>query len=59
MQIFRDVEFTCVGGSGVQKLYRQTKNAITREFAFTDRRLIPDIAGVSEAWMVSSLCPSS
>jgi hypothetical protein len=51
MQIFRDVDFECVGASGVQKLYRQSKNAITKEFVFTPRTLIPDIEGVSEAYL--------
>ena len=51
MQIFRDVDFECVGASGVQKLYRQTKNAITKEFVFASRTLVPDIEGVSEAYL--------
>ncbi len=51
MQIFRDVEFECIGASGLQRLYRQTKNAITREFVFASRTLVPDIAGVSEAYV--------
>lgn len=51
MQIFRDVEFKCIGGDGLQKLYRQTKNALTREFVFASRQLVPDIPGVSEAYI--------
>jgi hypothetical protein len=51
MQIFRAVEFVCVGADGVQSLYRQTKNAITREFNFANRTLVPEIAGVSEAYV--------
>jgi AIPR protein len=51
MQIFREVEFECVGGNGVQKLYRQTKNAITREFVFASKTLVPDITGVTEAYV--------
>jgi hypothetical protein len=51
MQIFRDVEFTCLGADGIQKLYRETKNTITREFTFASRTLVPEIAGVSEAYL--------
>lgn len=32
--IFRDVDFQCIGADVVQKLYNQTKNAISREFTF-------------------------
>ncbi len=51
MQIFRDVEFACVDAEALQQLYRQTKNAVSREFTFTNRTLIPEIAGVSEAYI--------
>ena len=51
LQIFRDVEFTCIGADGVQKLYRQTKNAVTREFTFTNRTLVPEVTGVNEAYI--------
>lgn len=49
--MFREVEFTPVGASEVQKLYRQTQNAISREFTFTAKTVIPEIAGVSEAYL--------
>lgn len=51
MQIFRDVEFICVDAEALQQLYRQTKNAVTREFTFTQRTLVPEIAGVNEAYI--------
>jgi hypothetical protein len=51
MQIFRDVQFVCIGADGVQALYRQTKNAVTREFTFASRMLLPEIAGVTEAYI--------
>lgn len=51
MQIFRDVEFHCLGAEQVQQLYRQTKNAVTREFTFSNRTLLPEIAGVTEAYI--------
>lgn len=49
--IFRAVDFQCVGSDVVQKLYNQTKNAICREFTFAERTVIPEIPGVSEAYL--------
>jgi hypothetical protein len=34
-----------------QKLYNQTKNALSREFTFADRAVVPEIKGVSEAYL--------
>lgn len=51
MQIFRDVELICLGAEGLQQLYRRTKNAVVREFVFARRTLLPDIKGVSEAYI--------
>lgn len=51
LQIFRDVSYKCIGGEGIQQLYRQTKNAVTREFTFSNRTLLPEIRGVSEAYI--------
>ena len=50
-QMFRDVEFRCIGGEGLQKLYRQTKNAVVREFEFSKRQLVPGIRGVTDAYI--------
>jgi hypothetical protein len=49
--LFREVEFHCVGADGIQKLYNQTKNALSREFTFADRAVVPEIKGVSEAYL--------
>jgi AIPR protein len=49
--LFREVEFLCIGTDAIQKLYSQTKNAISREFLFADRAVIPEISGVSEAYL--------
>ena len=51
MQIFREVEFVCLGAEGLQQLYRRTKNAVVREFVFARRTLLPDIRGVNEAYI--------
>ena len=51
LRIFRDVEFRCLGADQIQQLYRQSKNAVTREFQFAQRTLLPEIAGVNEAYI--------
>ena len=51
LQIFRDVEFICLGAERLQEFYRNTKNAVVREFSFPSRTLLPDIVGVSEAYI--------
>jgi AIPR protein len=49
--LFREVEFTCIGADGLQRLYSQTKNAIAREFVFANRTVAPEIAGVTQAYL--------
>lgn len=49
--LFRDVEFTCLGADGIQRLYSQTKNAIAREFTFVNRTVAPEIKGVTQAYL--------
>lgn len=49
--LFRDVTLTPLGADGIQKLYRQTKNAIEREFVFENRVTIPDVPGVTQAYL--------
>lgn len=49
--LFRDVEFSCVGADGIQRLYSQTKNAIAREFTFSNRTVAPEIAGIMQAYL--------
>jgi hypothetical protein len=49
--IFSSVEFDCVGADILQKLYRQTKNAIERDFTFTSHIVAPEIPGVKEAYL--------
>jgi AIPR protein len=50
-RLFREVEFVPVDADNIQKLYNQTKNAISREFTFADRTVIPEIKGVTEAYI--------
>lgn len=49
--LFRDVTFTLLGADGIQKLYRQSKNAIEREFIFDKCLTIPDVDGVTQAYL--------
>lgn len=49
--IFSTVEFECIGADVLQKLYRQTKNAVERDFTFTNHVVAPEIPGVKEAYL--------
>ncbi|HMD75753.1 MAG TPA: AIPR family protein [Terracidiphilus sp.] len=49
--LFREVTFTPLGADGVQKLYRQTKNAIEREFVFDKCLTLPNVDGVTQAYL--------
>ena len=49
--LFRNVNFIPVDAEGLQKLYLQTKNAISRTFTFTNRTVVPDVPGVTEAYL--------
>jgi AIPR protein len=49
--LFREVTFTPLGAAEIQKLYRQTKNAIEREFVFLNRVTIPEVPGVTQAYI--------
>ena len=49
--IFSTVEFDCIGADSLQKLYRQTKNAIERDFTFASHIVAPEIPGVEEAYL--------
>ena len=51
LNLFRDVEFSPVGADQIQRLYNQAKNAVSREFTFSERTVIPEIPGVSEAYL--------
>jgi hypothetical protein len=49
--VFREVTFTPVGADGLQQLYSQTRNSISREFQFPNRTPLPEVAGVKEAYL--------
>ncbi len=51
LRLFREVEFVPVDADGIQRLYNQAKNAISREFMFSERTVIPEAPGVTEAYL--------
>jgi hypothetical protein len=49
--IFGAVSFDCIGADLLQKLYRQAKNAVARDFTFSNHAAAPEIPGVKEAYL--------
>lgn len=49
--LFRDVVFTPCGADEINKLYRSTKTTVTAEIDFEDRVSLPEIKGVTEAFI--------
>jgi hypothetical protein len=49
--MFDKIEFNAIGASEAQKLYRQAKNAISKEFTFANRTVVPEIAEVADAYI--------
>ncbi|MGB7600949.1 MAG: AIPR family protein, partial [Candidatus Sulfotelmatobacter sp.] len=47
--LFKDVDIQPIGAVGIQRSYNQSRNAISREFLFANRTVVPEIAGVKEA----------
>jgi hypothetical protein len=50
-QLFGEVDFSCLGAIHIQRLYSQTRNAISREFLFSSRVEIPEMPGFTEAYL--------
>lgn len=51
MGIFSNVSYTAIGAEELQKLYRQTRNAVSKTFNFPNRTVIPEVPGVSQAFL--------
>lgn len=49
--LFGSVDFQCLGADAIQRLYRESKNALSREFHFQNRIDIPEIPGIKEAYL--------
>ncbi|MFZ0887431.1 MAG: AIPR family protein [Candidatus Binataceae bacterium] len=50
-QLFSDVKFFPIGAIDIQKLYRQAKNAITRNFTFLNKSVLPQVQSVEQAYL--------
>jgi hypothetical protein len=49
--LFRNVSFEYVDASYLQKLYRDSQNAITKEIVFTYRTTVPDLPNVEQSYL--------
>lgn len=49
--LFRRVVFECVDAERLQRLYRESQNAVAVEITFSERTVIPDIPGVEQAYL--------
>lgn len=49
--LFSKVDFIPIGAAQIQNLYRQARNAISREFVFDQKIVVPDVANVTEAYL--------
>jgi hypothetical protein len=49
--LFSDVSFVPIGAAQILSLYRQSQNAIQREFIFDQRVVIPEVSGVTQAYL--------
>jgi len=50
-EIFKNVTFDCVDADQTQRLYRTSKNAVTREIVLSERTVIPEIPNVDQAYL--------
>jgi len=50
-ELFSDVQFHAVGASQIHRLYRQAKNSISREFVFEKKVVVPEVTGVTAAYL--------
>ena len=48
---FSDVQFHAIGASEIHRLYRQAKNSINREFVFDKKVVVPEVSGVTAAYL--------
>jgi hypothetical protein len=57
LRIFSSVEFQPIDAAAVQRLYRESRNSIARDFEFSQKTVVPTINGVTEAYV--GLLPAS
>ncbi len=51
LELFSEVELRPIGSDSLQALYYRTKNPVEGEFSFRQRVTLPEIPGVSEAYL--------
>ncbi len=51
LNLFRKVDFDCLGAENLHNLYRQLKNAVHAEILFPSRITLPDLPGVQQAYL--------
>jgi hypothetical protein len=51
LRLFKNVDFIPLGSEGIQKFYRESRNAISREFDFSLKAVVPDVAKVTESYL--------
>lgn len=51
LRIFRSVEFIPVDAEGIQRLNRESRNSVSREFDFALKAVVPNIEGVTESYV--------
>jgi hypothetical protein len=51
LNLFRKVDFDCIGAEKLHELYRQLKNALHAEVVFPSRTTLPDLPGVQQAYL--------
>lgn len=49
--LFSEVSFVPIGATQILSLYRQGQNAIQREFIFDQRVVVPEVSGVTQAYL--------
>lgn len=50
-RLFSDVQFEPIDAEQLHKLYRQSRNAVSRQFTFEKKAVIPEIPGVQESYL--------
>ncbi|MGE8689058.1 MAG: AIPR family protein [Achromobacter sp.] len=51
LRIFKNVEFVPIDAEGIQRLHRESKNSVSREFDFALKAVVPTIDGVTESYV--------
>lgn len=50
-RLFSDVQFSPIDAEHLHRLYRQTRNAVSKQFTFDTKTVIPEIPGVQESYL--------